>query len=58
MAAAKLSVRNDAEAASVVAGKKKDMDDVIAEGFRERDEKDAVPGLEFEVRDLQNSLND
>lgn len=58
MAAAKQSVRNDAEAASVVASRKKDMDDIIAKGFRERDEQDAVPGQGFVVRDLVSSIDD
>lgn len=43
MAAAKQSVRNDAEAAGEEAVKRKDMDDMILAGFEAQDRRFALP---------------
>jgi len=56
MAAAKQSVHNDAEAASEKATRKKEIDDIIAQGFRERDDELEGSGQAIRVSELETNI--
>lgn len=57
MAAAKQSVRNDADTASEEAAREKAMDDIIVKGFKERDEElEGLGQQALRVSDLETNI--